>query len=90
MLATVMKILHFEHFMNQGCTLSEDLKNKLQIAQSSPTSILLNSIETDEEFELLVETYNEFTEKTANGEHGGTAQYWIVYTKLVDLFLHFN
>ena len=38
----------------------------------------------------ISDLYNKFTEGTLNGEHGSTAQYWMIYIKLVELFLQFN
>ena len=80
-LSTAMHGLHFERFVEdvyiQPSTI--DLLNDWSNNQLSNTP--------PEELEYLATQYDMFLESTLQGERGKTAQYWMGYSKLIDLFL---
>ena len=63
---------------------------ELQIAQRTPTPSLVQAIMEDAEFHSLAQDYSSYSQKTVNGDHGCTAQFWMIYIQLVEIFLHFN
>ncbi|RUM44803.1 MAG: hypothetical protein DSY80_04015 [Desulfocapsa sp.] len=90
MLATAFHVLHFRQFMGGRGPLSESLENAFRSAQTEASENAIRTIETHAEYETLITAYMAYTEKTLRGEHGSTAQYWMIYVQLVELFLRFN
>lgn len=88
MVALGLRILHFEQFLEV---------NKLQISseaqdylQSFKEIRSLSPFIAHDELDELFKKYEEYTEKTMFGEHGVTAQYYLIYNKLIDYYLLLN
>ena len=67
MLATAMKILHFRSFIEKHPSFSDELKSIFVEAQLSPTVELLEKLEQNDEFRILISLYKEYTKETSNG-----------------------
>jgi len=57
---------------------------------SAFTSSHAGSVEETEEHRALMEQYEEFMNKNRSGEHGRTAQFWMLYSDLDILYLMFS
>ena len=62
----------------------------IQRINETPSPETMEEIEATQEYQLLMHKYDEYTKLTLNGNHGSTAQYWMMYVKFVSLFLRFN
>jgi hypothetical protein len=47
-------------------------------------------MEASDDYEEVMATYAEYIEQTVAGQHGNTGRFWMVYVKLVHLFLLFS
>ena len=89
MLATAFQILHFDRFLECG-PIPESLVSKITEITDNPSPELLQSIESLADYKELMVKYTEFMASTLEGQHGSTAQYWMLYIKLVNIFMRFS
>ena len=86
MFAIALQSLHFEAFLNQNSTTSkEEIKaflTKLSSSESNNAKSLLQSIPV--ELDELYLQYHLYCKETLTGGHGPTAQYWMIYIKMID------
>ena len=90
LLAAAIQILHFLKFLAKQNDLPNLLANQLQRILDQPSPAAMQAIEETEEHRALTEQYEEFMNKTRSGEHGKTAQFWMLYIDLVNLYLMFS
>ncbi|CAG5017438.1 unnamed protein product [Parnassius apollo] len=73
-----------------------DSENIFETLNEDLESVMNNSCEVNERLALpdslqnLLKNYKEFREETLRGGHGRTAQYYLQYTELVNLYLRFS
>lgn len=87
-LSLAFKILHFERFIQDNdIEFTNEMKKYLLdfISIRSTTPIISNNNLID-----LLNNYEAYKEKTLHGEHGKTAQFYIIYTTFVDYYLMFS
>ncbi|OXU17113.1 hypothetical protein TSAR_008554 [Trichomalopsis sarcophagae] len=85
MINLALTILHFESFaQSENIEVSEEVKNYL-------VTFLKNRsmVPTIDNIDLLriIESYEQYSIKTLNGEHGKTAQYYMIYINLINNYL---
>ena len=90
LLALAIQMLHFKCFFAEHCPLPESFVKQLKKLQDDPSPDALKAFENSPEYVQVMQMYEEFTEKTRTGEHGTTAQYWIMYMDLVELHQLFS
>ena len=88
LLSVSMQILHFRQFFNKQCDPLLYVNLQREIAEyndlQNPTAVNISK-----ELPSILEAYTSFCEKTS-GNHGKTAQYWIGYINLVNLYHKFS
>ena len=89
LLTQAMKRLHFKQFVEM-CPLPDDFVSQLTALNSNLSPDALDNFENSIVYSNVMQMYEEFTEKTRLGQHGKTAQYWIMYTDLVSNYLLFS
>ena len=62
---------------------------KLEDLFQNPTA-QKEEIERCEDVIVVLEKYDEFTQKTQNEEHGTTAVYWMTYVDMVGIYKPFS
>ena len=86
LLTVAMEILHFKLFLSVSQIESEyDASELLQMQDKNFSTESLSK-----ELIEMIHMYLEFKENTRNGIHRKTAQYWIIYVELVDLYHQFS
>ena len=85
LLAVAMEILHFKLFLSVSQIESEYASELLQMQDKNFSTESLSK-----ELIEMIHMYLGFKENTRNGIHGKTAQYWIIYVDLVDLYHQFS
>lgn len=88
--SSALEILHFEQYLFEintdgGETLNEDLNVVMNTSYGINESIIL-----PDSLHLILEGYKQFREITLQGGHGKTAQYYLQYTELINIFLRFS
>ena len=68
----------------------EAVESKFGEVIQSPTKQVIEEIEIAEELVSFLRLYEEYTEQTREGKHGGTAKYWMMYIDLVAAYLLFS
>ena len=83
-LGLALEILHFQVFIDSYDEKDElkAMTDKLSITRRDDLEVVLAS----EVFIPCVSSYTTYTEKTRSGEHGVTAQFWIMYIDYIDHF----
>ena len=88
-LSVCMQILHFKEFLAQQS--DEFLYLTLQHEIAKFNAVSNASIrEISKELTKILESYERFQLDSSDGNHGKTAQYWIGYVDLVDLYHQFS
>lgn len=59
-------------------------------ARQDLTPDAFHNIEVSDEYHDLMKRYAEYTELTLSGQHGSTARFWMLYIKLVQIFMQFS
>ena len=90
LLATAFRVLHFRSYVATCGNISASLLNLLTGLKDQPSSEAFEVIQNSPDFLSFLENYERFTEETRSGNHGSTAQFWMVYIDLVGLFLLFS
>lgn len=90
MLATAFQLLHFKKFLAEYGPLPESLSSIILSLKEEPSSSLLETVEASEAMKNFMLMYAEYCDATLDGEHGSTARFWMIYIKLVHIFLRFN
>ena len=76
---------HFKFFVeSREMDIDDSIKLYLKSLQYHG---LLDETITNDELQQVIEKYHDFKEETLLGHHGKTAQYYIMYTNLVDNYL---
>ncbi|KYN03439.1 hypothetical protein ALC62_05715 [Cyphomyrmex costatus] len=89
MITLALKMIHFEKFIEQeNIDLPVEFKTYL-IQFSKQTRSSQPSIQQAEVKEIF-EKYEKFKMQTLEGKHGKTAQYYMIYVKLIDYYLLLN
>lgn len=89
--SSALQILHFEQYLSEidtdsGKTLKEDLNVVMNTSYGINESIIL-----PDSLHIILEGYKQFREITLQGGHGETtAQYYLQYTELINIFLRFS
>ena len=81
-LGLALEILHFQVFID-----SYDEKDELKAMTDNMSLTSRDDLEVvlaSEVFIRCVSSYTTYTEKTRSGEHGVTAQFWIMYIDYID------
>ena len=85
LLSLALQILHWRQFLN---TIEMDVSECTGIHRALkeiPSSRLaVNEVLRNVEIKWLLGKYEEYVEDTMNGVHGCTAQYFMIYVKLID------
>lgn len=85
MMALGLQILHFRSFLeHEKIEISDDIYQELQRLKSCQTPIFFIH---DEKLKELCANYAKFEEQTLHGDFGKTAQFYMVYVKLVHYYL---
>ena len=88
LLSVSMQILHFRQFFNKKCDplLYVNLQRKIAVYNDleNPTAVNISK-----ELPSILEAYTSFCDNTS-GNHGKTAQYWMGYINLVNLYHEFS
>ena len=81
-LGLALEILHFQVFIDSYDEKDElkAMTDKLSLTSRDDLEVVLAS----EVFIRCVSSYTTYTEKTRSGEHGVTAQFWIMYIDYID------
>ena len=87
MLATAFQVLHFQQFLAEQGPLPDVLATKLALLQENPSSEAMADLETCEHYLQFMQRYIEHTEVSLSGGHGSTARFWMLYVKLIHLYM---
>lgn len=85
-----LQILHFEKYLSEIDT------NDIETLKEDLNAVMNTSCGTNESFVLpdslhqILQGYKQFREITLQGGHGKTAQYYLQYTELINIFLRFS
>lgn len=85
-----LQILHFEKYLSEIDT------NDIETLKEDLNAVMNTSCETNESIVLpdslhqILQGYKQFREITLQGGHGKTAQYYLQYTELINIFLRFS
>lgn len=90
LLCAAMRILHFRYFLSKTELMTESLETKMAALHGNNAQEGVLNLQSDTEYQSLIEAYEAFSEQTRNGDHGPTAKFWIGYIDLVEIFLLFN
>ena len=82
--------LHFRSFLTQNDSLPDALLDELRHLNEERSPEVLKAFEKSTVFHEAMETYERYTAETRLGDHGSTAQFWITYIDLVELYLLFS
>lgn len=88
MISLAIQILHFKSFLNTKNNFKiDEVKKFLQnfIEETSDNPTLKNSV-----LITLFDEYQDYKEKTLEGNHGKTPQYYMMYVKFIDYYLMLN
>ena len=82
------KFFTSENFLNKQCDPSLYLTVQHEIAEfnklESPAAVNISKLSS------ILKAYTSFCDKTSTGNHGKTAQYWMGYINLVNLYHEFS
>lgn len=85
LMAVGLEVLHFKSFLaTRGAVVSDTMIEEITRLQNTPISSF--KVENEELNELLND-YNMYKQKTRNGEHGKTPQFYLIYINLVHYYL---
>ena len=84
LLALAMEILHFKSFLQtqQDMKIAEQIQSELTTLHSDDRS----EHEVSKEVDDIMNDYFAYVHDTENGKHGLTAQYWLGYIKMIQLY----
>ena len=57
---------------------------------ANPKPCVIEAIEKRIDREDFLRSYDDYCEKTISGTHGSTAQFWLMYVELIELYLVFS
>ena len=85
LLSVSMQVLHFKGFLNRQCDhlLNLTLQHEISVFNELKNSIAVN---ISKKLSCILEAYTSFCDKASTGNHGKTAQYWMGYIHLVNLY----
>ena len=84
-LSISFEILHFRLFLS-----TTEIKDENQEIEEDVLKVPLTNLEnTSELLKRTLKLYEKFTTETRNGQHGKTAQYWIGYLDMIQLYRDF-
>lgn len=88
LISLALNILHFKRFAEEeDITLSDHISDYLSLfIESKSAEPRIN----DEDLLDLYTTYNEFRERTLEGQHGKTAKFYMIFINLIDHYLILN
>ena len=84
-----MQILRFREFLSKQCDPLLYLTLQREIAEFKELENL-TAVNISRELSSILEAYTSFCDKTSTGNHGKTAQYWMGYITLVNLYHEFS
>ncbi|CAH1107673.1 unnamed protein product [Psylliodes chrysocephalus] len=88
MVALGLEILFFKSFLqNNNKTLTDDVIEEVKRLQNSEISSF--HIE-NEELKELINSYGIYKQQSLNGEHGKTAQFYLIYINLINYYLNLS
>ena len=90
MLATAFQVLHFRSFLDVHGPLPKPLMDRMSDFTKDLSPQGLQELETSEMYTRVMSEYASYIEDTLTGQHGSTAQFWMLYIKCVHMFLRFN
>lgn len=90
LLALAIQILHFKFFLADHGDLPESFMKQLHQLHDEPSPESLEKFESSTVYMEVMTKYGEFVEKSRSGDHGATAQYWMMYVDLVSLHQLFS
>ena len=85
LLSVSIHILHFREFLNKQCDPLLYLTLQREIAEFNELENL-TAVNISKELSSILEAYTSFCDRISTGNHGKTAQYWIEYINLVNLY----
>jgi hypothetical protein len=90
LLATAVQSLHFSAFLREFGKIPDIVLAALADIEKEPSPAIIHNLEETDQYITFMTAYEIYTEQTLEGQHGSTAQYWMVYVKLVNQFLLFT
>ena len=85
LLSVSMQVLHFKGFLSRQCDhlLNLTLQHEISVFNELKNPIAVN---ISKKLSCILEAYSSFCDKASAGSHGKTAQYWMGYIHLVNLY----
>ncbi len=90
MLANSLHMLHFKSFLEVNGPVSAEFLEEIQKLPENPSSLAIAIFEEYFSYNDFMNKYDKFTLDTQTGSQGATAQYWMNYIDLVELYLLFS
>jgi hypothetical protein len=87
LLANSMHTLHFRSFIKHNGLLPIEFSENLKRLHDEPSPAAMQQFEESAVYVEMMQNYEEYTEATRSGLHGATAEYWVMYIDLVELYL---
>ncbi len=85
-----LHILQFTSFLDANGPLSDEFLENLRCLNAAPSPSAIVEIVSSPSFNDLMNKYDKFSQDTRRGIHGATAQYWMMYIDLVELYMLFS
>ena len=82
MLSCGMQILHFRRYLDKLGGLPVEMGSILEKVNKEPTTKTLCVLEQNKVYIYFMKKYSDYRKETLQGEHGGTAQYWMIYAEI--------
>lgn len=82
MLSCGMQILHFRRYLDKLGGLPVEMGSILEKVNKEPTTKTLCVLEQNKVYIDFMKKYSDYRKETLQGEHGGTAQYWMIYAEI--------
>ncbi len=89
-LANALHMLQFTSFLDANGPLSDEFLENLRCLKADPSPSAIAEIVSSPSFNDLINKYDKFSQDTHRGIHGATAQYWMMYIDLVELYMLFS
>lgn len=83
-LANALHMLHFERFIEENGPLTDEFTEGLSLLNTKQSGQVMQEFERSDPCIDLLNLYDEFSDKTREGVHGATAQFWMLYIDLVE------
>lgn len=89
-MALAFQKLHFQRFLEDQGPIPEALLTGLNDVHDDPSPESMEALEATNDYQYFIQQYEEFCQKTKEGDLGSTAMFWMNYIDMITIWMQFS